>query len=111
MDKNVGGKLEKIGLIFFAPKSSHFLLHKKIGNLPQNKKFLNNFADTCCVGCQKTKKMHFLDEVFKKIFFLYKIMRLKFSPEHMATLILTHCTFHQLIATYGKVLPFWEALN
>ena len=65
-----GGKNRKIGLTIFPPKSSNFFFHSNVGNYPPNKKFLDNFADTCCVGGQKAnffeQKMTFL----KKNYFI-----------------------------------------
>ena len=73
-----GGQNRKIGLTFFAQKSSNCFFHRKVGYYPPNKKFLDNFAITCDFEDQKAiffKKMHFLARkwrFFKKII-LFKI--------------------------------------
>ena len=57
------GKNGKIGLKYFAGKCRLFFFHRKVGNYTPNKKFLDNFAETCCVGGKKaifSEKMHFL---------------------------------------------------
>ena len=66
-----GGKNRKMGPTFFPLKSSNFFFHRKVGNCPPNKKFLDNFAITCDFEGQKaifSKKCIFWTEndVFPK---------------------------------------------